>query len=959
MADEIKCPMCGKPNPAELDVCQFCEARLKPLTDELSRSQPPIRPGDEPIDRNTADLEPVLPQWLREVREQARESVGEEPEQAPAEEEAVQQPKESADLLAGLQSQSEEKEEIPDWLAGLRSEGSQVFSEETSTEEDDLTALKSMFGEASSESGDNGESVLPGWISDIGAGKAGQQEEEEPSDLSVDQADEEEFAGPEEQPAASESEFEWAADFDADSGLGTESTEDTTALDSELPEWLKGTDEGTESEGGLPDWMGTEEPAQQSTPPFVSEESGGDFSREAEQTIDEGGLPDWLASLGEESTDTSAQEEAAQPTADVETPDWLTTLDEKSGEIPSHEAEQPAFVGDTPDWLASLGEESGEALSQETEQPAAEIETPDWLKSLDEGSGEASSQEVEQPSAEIETPDWLASLGEESGGVTPQEEAVQSTADIETPDWLTSFDGESTEPASQGEDQPAAVGDMPDWLSALGEESTDAALPQEAEQSDAVEEAPDWLSTLGESASELEGAPKAEEAFVLPTEEPAREDEVLPAFADREDTTSSTGDDEDIFSMEMPDWLSNAGTQVEEELPTPGSETQDDDLRPAELPSWVQAMRPVEAFISETEGGTVADQPVEEKGPLAGLRGVLPAVPGIRPSSKPESYSIKLRASEEQQSSAAMLEQLLAAETHPKPITTQPIVLSQRFLRWIIAVVLLVVVGGSVFSGIQINPLPTSAPLETSAALQYVREDLPANAPVLLIFDYDAAQAGELEAAAAPLIDYMLLLKHPRLGMIASNPVGAGLAESFIQPFTVPTNHNYRRGEKFINLGYLPGGAAGVLAFAKNPATTKPVSIDGELAWETPTLQGVSQLSDFAAIILLTNDVETARIWIEQTEPVRKDTRFLVISSAQSGPMILPYVESGQIDGMVTGLDGSAPIERVNNGRPGTVRRYWDAYGFGLLAALGMISLGSLWSLVSGWQERRKEQGEA
>jgi hypothetical protein len=926
MADEIKCPMCGKPNPAELDVCQFCEARLKPLTDELSRSQPPIRPGDEPIDRNTADLEPVLPQWLREVRQQARESVGEEPEQAPAEEEAVQQPEESADLLAGLQSQSEENEEIPDWLAGLRGEGAQVFSEETSTEEDDLTALKSMFGESSSDSEDNGESSLPGWISDIGAGEAGQQEEEELSDLLAGQAAEEQPAEPE-----PESEFEWTADFDADSDLGAESTEDATALDSELPEWLKGTDKGTESEteGGLPDWMGTEEPAQQSTPPFVSEESGGDFPREAEQTIDEGGLPDWLASLGEESTETPTQEETAQPTADVETPDWLTTLDEKSGEVPSREAEQPA----------------------------TEIETPDWLKSLDEGSGEAPSQETEQPAAEIETPDWLASLGEESSDVTPQEEAVQSTADIETPDWLTSLGEESAEPAPQGEDQPAAAGDMPDWLSALGDESTDVVHPQETEQSDTVEETPDWLSSLGESTSELEGAPEAEEAFDLPTEEPAREEEVLPAFADSEDTAASTGDDEDIFSMEMPDWLSSAGTQVEEELPTPGSEMQDDDLRPAELPSWVQAMRPVEAAISETEGGAIADQPVEEKGPLAGLRGVLPAVPGLKPSSRPESYSIKLRASEEQQSSAAMLEQMLAAETHPKPITTQPIVLSQRFLRWIIAVVLLVVVGGSVFTGIQINPLPTSAPVETSAALQYVREDLPANEPVLLIFDYDAAQAGELEAAAAPLIDYMLLLKHPRLGMIASNPVGAGLAESFMT--NTQSSHNYQSGQQVVNLGYLPGGAAGVLAFAKNPATTKPISIDGELAWETPALQAISQLSDFAAIILLTNNVETARIWIEQTEPVRGDTRFLVISSAQSGPMILPYVESGQIDGMVTGLDGSAPIERVNNGSPGTVRRYWDAYGFGLLAALGMISLGSLWSLVSGWQERRREQGEA
>ena len=54
---EIKCPMCSKPNPEELDVCQFCEARLKPLTDELSHSQPPIQSGEEPKEIDTSELE--------------------------------------------------------------------------------------------------------------------------------------------------------------------------------------------------------------------------------------------------------------------------------------------------------------------------------------------------------------------------------------------------------------------------------------------------------------------------------------------------------------------------------------------------------------------------------------------------------------------------------------------------------------------------------------------------------------------------------------------------------------------------------------------------------------------------------------------------------------------------------------------------------------------------------------
>ena len=409
--------------------------------------------------------------------------------------------------------------------------------------------------------------------------------------------------------------------------------------------------------------------------------------------------------------------------------------------------------------------------------------------------------------------------------------------------------------------------------------------------------------------------------------------------------------------MDMPDWLSDSEGATDADAVAEPAGAEGDELRPAELPSWVQAMRPVESVISETEeGGPAEEQPVEEHGPLAGLRGVLPAVPGVGPSSKPKAYSIKLQASAEQQANATMLEQLLAEEVHPKQVGTQKVVLTQRLLRWVIAALILLVAGGTIFGNTQINPMPTSAYLETSAALKYVQDTLPLDAPVLMIFDYGAPLAGELEATAAPLVDHMLTLKHPRLSLLSSTPTGSGLAERFMA--NTQASHNYQRNQQFINLGYLAGDAAGVLAFSENPASTKPLTTTGKNAWETPVLQGVGKLSDFAAIILITNDLETARIWIEQTENARGETRFLVISSAQSGPMILPYYQSGQVDGMVTGLDGSAPIERINSGRPGLVRRYWDAFGFGLLTATALIVLGSLWSLFSAWQARRKEQGE-
>jgi hypothetical protein len=98
----VRCPMCGKANPADLDECRFCGARLKPLiastpvdsqpikpgeepvkrdTTEFEKAKPgkqvPIRPGEAPTKKNTAELEGALPAWLRSLREGKSPAEGE------------------------------------------------------------------------------------------------------------------------------------------------------------------------------------------------------------------------------------------------------------------------------------------------------------------------------------------------------------------------------------------------------------------------------------------------------------------------------------------------------------------------------------------------------------------------------------------------------------------------------------------------------------------------------------------------------------------------------------------------------------------------------------------------------------------------------------------------------------------------------------------------------------------
>jgi hypothetical protein len=72
-----------------------------------------------------------------------------------------------------------------------------------------------------------------------------------------------------------------------------------------------------------------------------------------------------------------------------------------------------------------------------------------------------------------------------------------------------------------------------------------------------------------------------------------------------------------------------------------------------------------------------------------------------------------------------------------------------------------------------------------------------------------------------------------------------------------------------------------------------------------------------------------------------------------------PYVSSGQITGMVSGLSNAASYELANNNRPGMARTYWDAFGIGLMMSVILIIAGSLWSLFAGLRARRAEAEQA
>ena len=872
MADTIKCPVCGENNPATQEFCQNCQTRLQLPAGSTKGTDAAIKPGQAPTKKNTAELEPILPQWLKDARDSARNA---EPQDAPR---TLQNPEKkrpaasSEDLLAGLKSQADDNEEddTPDWLASIT--GATPTPRKASTESTEARRVelgdKGDFAQAESTS----DSDTPSWLAGLTPNVTQANEKDELTDWFRNADDSKPMEKPKAEPLFDDT-FSTAA-----------STDDT-------PDWLH--------------QMSAGEDAKQTHPPsFDTPASDSD-------------TPDWLRqmvaadNLNPPAASANVYNDAPELSIDV--PDWLRGMEDKA-----QSAESPTFIE------AGTGKPEPPALASTGELPA-------WLN--------AQAENAPTPIQDT-TPKWLKK--DAPASVTGELPAWLSTSEETVP--LPSLQTEE-EPAEDRPAQEDALGDLPDWLKAAAPSSSIFEQPEEkpdAAPAEASLNTPDWLDAFKRvEESQPESTPALEKDTPFDTDTP-------PAFA----AGAQAGESADNLFTEMPDWLSNAMDLPASTNPTPITNT--DAIAPGELPSWVQAMRPVDAALSSLSSSpsfssVSSDQTLESRGALAGLQGVLPSMPGFTPTSKPKAYSIRLQASEEQLAHAELLEQILAAETAPIPIASFSALRASRSLRWFLSIFIFMVVITGLMLETPIFSMPLGVPREIDRAVT-VSRSLPQGAPVLVVFDFEAARVGEMESAAAPFFDQMIFYSHPNLTFISTNEIGSLLAERFVAG---PLADHYKNsGFTYLNLGFLPGGQLGIRAFAQNPRGTNPLDMYLQPAWaSTPNdLTSLPQL--FMAMILVTDNADAARVWIEQTESARSSLPVVVISSAQAAPMIQPYFESQQVRGVVAGLYGGAVFEQNNPGTIKTARNYWDAYSLGMLLAMSLVLGGGLWSLALGLRDR-------
>lgn len=657
-------------------------------------------------------------------------------------------------------------------------------------------------------------------------------------------------------------------------------------------------------ENEIPDWLSkpTNEEKPLSQNPFIQDE-------EDNIENDEQKLPDWLRNGFQDSVD---QEVPAENKSD-QVPDWLT-----DGGLPSQSSTSPKQQ-EIPDWLADYPEDfQTENVNQsETQNDTIHDENPfiseivpeetfrdnekfqfspseiDEKKPDDISRVQEEDQKDEFTEQKIDAPKELLSGQKNVSPFVEEDKHVESPAPFvdfgKLPAWMDETDSFDEEKDDLGEQDLKSKGSFtpPSRLSSLNSENKDT-----AESSLAHPEIPDWISEM-EIISEMEG---------------------------KEDKEGPQPDSKDI------------------------------ELTPGILPNWLKSMKPVEvAAPSELQGSDKKKR--EQTGPLAGMQGLLSSENAANQYTPPPAYTTKINITEKQALNAQILDSILKQEKSSVSLSKGQKNRFNQILVFLLPILILVIIIASFFFSTSYISLPEIFPAETVrfATLTNLLISEPPNTTdigphLLLIVDGEIGSLAELRMTSQPVIEY-LMSNNIWFSLISTKPEGMIVGSSIIQSANrnVPS---FNASEKVAQLGYIPGDDIGIQSFIRDPQKTIPNGQNNGFVWNSTSLSSINNVSDYNAIYLITDNAENGKRWIEQLRSFIPDETLLVSTSAQSTPMLKPYVDSGQIDGMVSGLYGAISFMQINQREVGYFKTYWAAYQLGISVFILLILSGTAYQIL-------------
>ena len=211
-----------------------------------------------------------------------------------------------------------------------------------------------------------------------------------------------------------------------------------------------------------------------------------------------------------------------------------------------------------------------------------------------------------------------------------------------------------------------------------------------------------------------------------------------------------------------------------------------------------------------------------------------------------------------------------------------------------------------------IKPSWINIPIKTTNNSQIVFNELNKlneGDKVLVSFEYGASTKPEIHPMSVAVLQH-LFSKGVKVYTVPLWPEGLMMAKYALQEVVDSELFNITEHIDFVSLPYKAGGEIIIRGIATDLRSIFTQDVNNILLEQIPMMEGVNKISDFDFVFDLSAGVPGNAEWVqfacdEYNVPLSSGCTSIMVTDA------IPYVESGQIRGILAGMPGAAEYEQM------------------------------------------------
>ena len=215
--------------------------------------------------------------------------------------------------------------------------------------------------------------------------------------------------------------------------------------------------------------------------------------------------------------------------------------------------------------------------------------------------------------------------------------------------------------------------------------------------------------------------------------------------------------------------------------------------------------------------------------------------------------------------------------------------------------------------------------------------------PVLISVDFDPQSMPELYPMLIAMLRHCFA-RDVKVILMTLWPQGPGLAELALSE--VPLEYDKEYGSDYAFLGYKFGVTAVLLGLGNNIKAVFPVDYYGTPVDSVPMMRSIQNYDDISLVVSLSTGDPGWRAWLLYAQS-RYAANVGIGVTAVSAADVYPYVESGQVIGLLAGMKGASEYETLvdeagYSDERKTASRGMDAQSLGHLLIMVFIVIGNV-----------------